>query len=189
MRRFVKDLLLPVAVAIALAFVIQASIAKPYEIPTGSMIPTIEPHDRIIANRLIYKFRSIHRGDIIVFEPPRAAKLSCEGAEATDNVPFVKRVIGVPGDRVKVVANGPTLVNGTPFVVANAGPNPQTKTFPVVPPDRLLVLGDNRSDSCDSHMWTVNGPPDTRPAPFVPQGNVIGQAEITYWPLSHFTFF
>ncbi len=59
MRRFVKDFLLPMAVAVALAFVIQAAVAKPYEIPTESMVPTIKANDRIIANRLIYRFRDI----------------------------------------------------------------------------------------------------------------------------------
>ena len=178
-RRLVKDLLLPVAVAIALAFVIQASIAKPYEIPTGSMEPTIKPNDRIIANRLIYKFRDINRGDIVVFEPTESAKRTCTEPSGED-VPFVKRVIGLPGDRVQVVRDGPTLVNGKPFVIANAGPNPETKTFPPVPPDSLLVLGDNRQNSCDSHQWV--------PSPWVPEGNVIGQAEITYWPLGHVKF-
>jgi signal peptidase I len=91
LRRLVKDVLLPVAVAIALAFVIQASIAKPYEIPTASMVPTIQPNDRIIANRLIYRLRSIHRGDVIVFEPTQAARQAC-GTEGASDVPFVKGV-------------------------------------------------------------------------------------------------
>ena len=82
-RRLVKDVLLPVAVAVALAFVIQASVAKPYEIPTPSMAPTIEPGDRIIANRLVYRFRDIERGDIIVFDPPPSATRECgDGAAA-----------------------------------------------------------------------------------------------------------
>jgi signal peptidase I len=179
LRRVLKDIVLPIAVAIALAFVIQASIAKPYEIPTGSMFPTIQPNDRIIANRLIYKFRDIQRGDIIVFEPPPSAKRSCSEPTGSD-VPFVKRVIGLPGDRAEVRANGPTLVNGRPFVVAQALPNPEDKVFPVVPKNSLLVLGDNRPNSCDSHQWV--------PSPWVPEGNVIGQAEVTYWPLDHIKF-
>jgi signal peptidase I len=178
LRRLIKDVVLPIAVAIALAFVIQASVAKPYEIPTGSMYPTIKPNDRIIANRLIYKFRDIHHGDIIVFEPPPSAKATC--SEPTSDVPFVKRVIGLPGDHVRVIANGATLVNGKPLVVKQALPNPETMSWPVVPKDKLLVLGDNRPGSCDSHQW--------KPDPFVPEGNVIGQAEITYWPLNHVKF-
>ena len=210
LRRTVKDVLLPVLVAIALAFVIQASVAKPYEIPTGSMIPTIEPNDRIIANRLIYKFRDIQRGDIIVFEPPQSAKTTC--SEPTSDVPFVKRVIGLPGDRVEVrqitvPATGvyvnreqsplsagevierrlrpgettfATFVNGKVYDVPAALTPNYAHRWPVVPKGKLLVLGDNRPGSCDSHQWV--------PDPFVPDGNVIGQAEITYWPLQHIKF-
>ncbi len=238
MRRFVKDFLLPMAVAVALAFVIQAAVAKPYEIPTESMVPTIKANDRIIANRLIYRFRDIQRRDIIVFHPPPSATRTC-GDAAGGNIPFVKRVIGLPGDTVEVrrevvtAADGPvyanvrvtdlgssaimggrvvrirlrpgdtrsvTYVNGKPFVVAEAitpvelkgdraayGAGGQIMDSPTyvldllrVPKDRLLVLGDNRPGSCDAHQW--------QPDPFVPMGNVIGQAEVVYWPLSHLTF-
>lgn len=238
MRRFVKDFLLPMAVAVALAFVIQAAVAKPYEIPTESMVPTIKANDRIIANRLIYRFRDIQRRDIIVFHPPPSATRTC-GDAGGGNIPFVKRVIGLPGDTVEVrrevvtAADGPayanvrvtdpgssaimggrvarirlrpgdtrsvTYVNGKPFVVAEAitpvelkgdraayGAGGQIMDSPTyvldllrVPKDRLLVLGDNRPGSCDAHQW--------QPDPFVPMGNVIGQAEVVYWPLSHLTF-
>jgi signal peptidase I len=177
-RRVIKDVLLPVAVAIALAFVIQASVAKPYEIPTLSMYPTIKANDRIIANRLIYKLRNIHRGDVIVFEPTISAKTFC--AEPGSDVPFVKRVIGLPGDRVEVRPDHVTYVNGVPYVVKEALEPDYTKVWPTVPPGKLLVMGDNRAESCDSHQW---------PDPFVPEDNVIGQAEITYWPIGNIRFF
>jgi signal peptidase I len=177
-RRIVKDVLLPLAVALALAFVIQASVAKPYEIPTPSMTPTIQPGDRIIANRVVYRFRDIERGDIVVFDPPPSATRTC-GEAGGGNIPFVKRVIGLPGDRVEV-RDGVTLVNGEELIVERARTPDYDKRFPVVPADSLLVLGDNRNESCDSHQWT--------PDPFVPEENVIGQAEITYWPLSSITF-
>lgn len=183
-----KDVVLPVAVAIALAFLIQASVAKPYEIPTGSMIPTIQERDRVIANRVIYKFRDISRGDIIVFHPTLAARITCSGpAGANDTTPFVKRVIGLPGDHLVIEEGKRTvLVNGVPLDVPAAAPNPpqgpgndlRSKTFDV-PPGKLFVMGDNRGNSCDSHQWSD---------PYVPIGAVIGQAEVTYWPLRHITF-
>jgi signal peptidase I len=166
-------------VAVGMAFVIQAAVAKPYEIPTESMVPTIQANDRIIANRLIYRFRDIQRGDIVVFTPPPAAIAAC-GRPAGD-VPFVKRVIGVPGDKVAVEA-GETRVNGTPYVVAGAITPTYETTFDTVPPDTVLVLGDNRNDSCDAHDWKNSG------SPFVPKDSVIGQAEITYWPLTRVSF-
>jgi signal peptidase I len=234
----VKDFLLPMAVAVALAFVIQAAVAKPYEIPTESMVPTIKANDRIIANRMIYRFRDIARGDIIVFQPPPSATRTC-GDAGGGNIPFVKRVIGLPGDEVEVrrevvtAASGPafanvrvippgaasvtggesarirlkpgdarsvTYVNDEPFEVAESitpveldgdpegygaeGQIMDTGTYELerrtVPTDRLLVLGDNRPGSCDAHQW--------QPDRYVPMGNVIGQAEVVYWPLSHLAF-
>jgi signal peptidase I len=182
-RWFIRDILLPVMVAVVLAFVIQAVIAKPYEIPTDSMVPTIQANDRVIANRVIYRFRSIHRGDIIVFSPPESAISTCAPAPG---VPFVKRVIGLPGDVVSV-ENGVTRVNGKPYVVPGALTPEYNMTFPPVPKGDLLVLGDNRPGSCDSHQW-VSNPPNPAVDPFVPQKNVIGEAEIIYWPLSRIRF-
>lgn len=189
LRRFMKDVVLPVAVAIALAILIQGVIAKPYQIPTESMVPTIQAGDRVIANRVIYKFRDIARGDIVVFDPTQDARETC--GDPDSDVPFVKRVIGLPGDRVEVVAGrSDVIVNGTPFVVEAAEPNPgqgSTGSLPSkefqVPEGHIFVLGDNRGNSCDSHQWT--GGPN---APYVPVDNVIGQAEVTYWPLRHVAF-
>ena len=186
LRRFMKDVVLPVAVAIALAFLIQAAVAKPYEIPTPSMEPTILAGDRVIANRVIYEFRDIERGDIIVFHPTVAAKVTC-GSQADDGTPFVKRVIGLPGDRLEVeLGKREVMVNGVPFDVPAAGTNPiqgpsgsQPKASFRVPEGKLFVLGDNRVNSCDSHQWTD---------PYVPIDAVIGQAEVTYWPIKHVTF-
>lgn len=185
MRRLARELLLPAMVALGLAFVIQSAVAKPYEIPTRSMVPTIQPHDRIIANRLIYRFRDPRRGDIVVFTPPPAALSAC--GQPPGNVPFVKRIIGLPGDVVEVRENGPTLVNGTPLVVPEARPNDYSRRFAPVPADHVLVLGDNRPESCDSHQWegTV---PDPSTDPFVPVDSIIGQAEVTYWPLGRVHF-
>ena len=78
------------------------------------------------------------------------------------------------------VRDGVTTVNGTPFTVQEARAPGYDKTWPVVPEGELLVLGDNRPNSCDSHQWA--------PDPFLPQDRVIGQAEVVYWPPSHLGF-
>jgi signal peptidase I len=98
MRKLVKDLILPVVVAITLAFVIQASLAKPYEIPTNSMFPAIQganstgdrAPDRVIANRVIYKLRDISRGDIVVFDPTKGARAAIEAAGGSVAEPVEK---------------------------------------------------------------------------------------------------
>ena len=236
-RKLVKDLILPVVVAITLAFVIQASLAKPYEIPTNSMFPAIQganstgdrAPDRVIANRVIYKLRDISPGDIIVFDPTMGARAAC--SELGD-VPFVKRVIGVPGDQVSVrevtisstspypelrpggaaavkrtatpnsfgpdgvteqqLKDGDTThvtfvkkagqAEAQPVIVPTALTPDYTASFPVVPPGQLLVLGDNRPGSCDAHVWL------DRNAEFTPEDNVIGQAELIYWPITRLQF-
>lgn len=170
--RLVRDLLLPLATALTMAVIVQAAVAKPYTVPTGSMEPTIMPGDRILANRLVYRFREPRRGDIVVFTPTRSARESCPsvGGDAA----LVKRLIGLPGDRVEVVGAGPTLVNGRTLRIPGPRPNP---TGPRrrwrVPAGKLFVMGDNRSASCDSRLWGD---------PFVPLDNVLGQAEAVYWP-------
>ncbi len=237
MRKIVKDLVLPVAVAVTLAFVIQASIAKPYEIPTNSMYPAIQganstgdrAPDRVIANRVIYKLRDISRGDVVVFDPTAGARAAC--SEPGD-VPFVKRVVGLPGDVVTVeqvtisqtnpdpalrpggalavrrvaVPNsyGPDGVREEPLgegdvtyvtyvktagesakrpLIVDAAITPDYQAnFPTVPPGQILVLGDNRPGSCDAHVWLERG------AEFTPDSNVIGQAEMIYWPISRVRF-
>jgi signal peptidase I len=237
MRKFIKELILPVAVAITLAFVIQASIAKPYEIPTNSMYPAIQganstgdrAPDRVIANRVIYKLRDISRGDIVVFDPTRGARAAC--SEPGD-VPFVKRVVGLPGDVVTVKQErisqsnpdpalrpggalavrrvtapnsfGPdgavneTLSEGDvtyvtyvatpgsakarPLEVNGAITPDYEVAFPRVPAGQVLVLGDNRPGSCDAHVWIERG------AAFTPMSNMIGQAEVIYWPVPRVRF-
>ncbi len=211
-RAIIRDFILPLAVAFAIAFVIQEAMAKPYEIPTGSMIPTIQENDRILANRLIYRFRDPRRGDIVVFEPTKEARNAC-GDTASD-VPFVKRVIAVAGDTVQVRGHVP-YVNGRPFTVRNAvtsrdedGVRPDFPILPgrklgepvTVPSHSLFVMGDNRPGSCDSRVWpewndvlgSLGGAdPETAadiPAAFVNLDAVIGQGEIIYWPVTNLTF-
>jgi signal peptidase I len=179
MRRLVRDVVLPVMVAVGLAFVVQAAVAKPYEIPTESMVPTIAAHDRILVNRLIYRFRDPARGDIVVFTPPPSADDPCDNPRA--GVPFVKRVVGIAGDLVEV-RDGRTFVNGEPFVVPAAVVPTYTVSFDVVPTGTVLVLGDNRNSSCDAHDWVDFG------SPFVPLSSIIGQAEVVYYPAKRVKF-
>jgi signal peptidase I len=151
----------------------------PYEIPTDSMAPAIQPDDLVLSDRAAYQGTPIARGDIIVFLPTPAAIQTCG---AVPGVPLVKRVIGLPGD-VVTVAGGVTRVNGTVYRVPGETIPDYSVSFPPVPAGDVLVLGDNRPDSCDSHVW-VGNPPNPAVDPFVPQRNVLGRVSAIYFPTS-----
>jgi signal peptidase I len=181
--RVVLDWLLTVAGAILIVFALKLWVVNPYRIPSSSMEPTLhcaQPalgcessfSDRVLANRFIYRFRDPQRGDIVVFETPPAARMRC-GAGGT----FVKRLIGLPGDRLElrtvgglsyVFINGKKL--GEPYIGRNRRDAGGPESFNV-PQGQYFMMGDNRSSSCDSRVWGT-----------VPRKNLIGKVFATYWP-------
>jgi signal peptidase I len=183
-----------VAVAVGLALLIQAFVVKPYRVPTGSMLPTLAIDQRILANRMD---TAPGVGDVVVFHPPHGADLdsgqcadprqgfSADGealAQPCDQpLPgesqqtFVKRVVGVPGDVLRIVG-GHVIRNGKPepdaYISACGGVAECTFSGSIrVPAGDYYMMGDNRGDSDDSRYW---GP--------VPQRSIIGVAFFTYWP-------
>lgn len=186
------ELIVIVAVALGFALVIQAFLVKPYEIPSGSMLPTLHIGQRVLVNRIGTHFSSPAVGDIIVFHPP--ASETCidpnQGASqngaplpsACDTVQhrassqtYIKRVVGVGGDRLSI-QNGHVYRNGKREADSYAEPclGAGECNFPAtitVPRGDYYMMGDNRPDSLDSRFW---GP--------VPKAWVIGQAFMTYWP-------
>jgi signal peptidase I len=122
----------------------------------------------VLANRFIYHFRNPHRGEIVVFKTPPAAQARC-GAGGT----FVKRLIGLPGDRWSE-RNGYVYIDGKrlnePYIKPERRDS-ETHEALTVPKGMYFMMGDNRSSSCDSRVW---GP--------VPRGNLIGEVFATYWP-------
>jgi signal peptidase I len=186
----ILELVMIVAVALALALGIQAFLVKPYRIPSGSMLPTLKIGQRVLVNRLGNRFNDPKVGEIVVFHPPAGAEgtgdtcgdTSHKPGQACDkptpqkaSVNFIKRVVGLPGDRLSIV-NGHVIRNGkrekdsyiAPCAGGSACNLPQTIT---VPPDHYFMMGDNRGESDDSRFW---GP--------VPRKWIIGGAFATYWP-------
>ena len=148
-----------------LALGIRTFVAEARYIPSGSMLPTLEINDRLIVDKLGYHFKDPKRGDIVVFKP--TAKLE----EQNFKDAFIKRVIGLPGDKVEVKA-GVVYVNARPLEEQYIEEEPDYEYGPVTVPDNeYLVLGDNRNNSYDSHYWG-----------FVPREHIIGQAVIRFWP-------
>jgi signal peptidase I len=184
------ELVVTVAVAVALALLIQAFIVKPYRIPSPSMVPTLDVGQRVLTNRLV-NHPSV--GDIVVFHPPHGADLqnpecadpkqgngtsqACDKHTPQESTQtFIKRVVAGPGDTVSI-KDGHVYRNGVrekdSYIVqcAPATPACNFRTPIKIPPGEYFMMGDNRPDSEDSRYW---GP--------VPDKWIIGVAFFTYWP-------
>jgi signal peptidase I len=169
-----------IGLSVALALGVRSFVADSRYIPSGSMLPTLQINDRLIVDKLTYRFGDPQRGDVVVFNPP--AQLEREliaSGEQKVREAFIKRVIGIPGDRV-TVKGGKVYVNGRvlPENYLDEPPRYQwssTELTPdgIVPPDHYLVLGDNRNNSYDSHYWG-----------FVPKDKIIGRAIVRFWPIN-----
>ena len=156
---------------------IQTFVAQPYKVQQGSMETTLLPDQYVLVDKLTPRWAPYDRGDIVVFDPP-------ETWASAGGVPFIKRVIGLPGDRVEL-RDGSVFVNDVRLVEdyvfeENGGPQP-TEPTPggqnawVVPPEGLFVMGDHRRDSADSRSF---GP--------IESSHVIGRAWLRYWPFDAF---
>jgi signal peptidase I len=199
-RAFWRDLAVIVIAALVLTILLKAFVVQVFSIPSGSMENTLLPGDRILVNKMVYRFRPIDRGDIVVFsgsgswDPPTppvsnpfarvwddAISLVGIAGPGTD---YVKRVIGVPGDHVVCCnAAGQITVNGVPLSEKSyifPGSLPSQIRFNItVPPGRLWVMGDNRADSDDSR-YRVGDPGGGT----IPESAVVGRAFLIIFPLS-----
>ena len=147
--------------AALLSLVIITFVVQAFYIPSGSMEPTLMIDDRILVAKFLYRFEPVHRGDVIVFRYPLNPQRD-----------FVKRVIGLPGDRVQL-KDGVVYVGGQPISEKGYTIKPDFGNYgPVTVPARdFFVLGDNRNNSEDSRFFG-----------YVPGGNIIGKAIFIYWP-------
>jgi signal peptidase I len=156
---------------------IQTFVAQPYKVQQGSMEITLMPDQYVLVDKLTPRWAPYTRGDIVVFDPPEAYPSNL-------GVPFIKRVIGLPGDHVelrdgKVYVNDVALVEPYIFMEGNQAqptePAPGGATSWLVPDGQILVMGDHRRDSADSRSF---GP--------IEVSHVIGRAWLRYWPFDTF---
>lgn len=149
-------------IAFLLAQLVMVSVAQAFQVEQYSMEPTLLPHDRVLVNKFIYRFREPHRGDVIVLRYPRDPGKN-----------YIKRIVGLPGDRVEI-KNGHLTINGRAVEELYLNGQPSGDYGPdVIPVGSFFVLGDNRMNSEDSRAFG-----------FLTQGQIVGQAALIYWPLN-----
>ncbi|SCL51662.1 signal peptidase I [Micromonospora citrea] len=181
---FWKELPILLGVAILVAVLVRAFVLQTFFIPSPSMENTLQIDDRVLVNKLVYDFRSPHRGEVIVFKAP------LEWSSNPDGEDFIKRVIGVGGDHVVCCDPQERLViNGKPLDEPYIFPGDKTaEEFDItVPKGRLWVMGDHREASGDSlEHWQQSGQDIN--AATIPEDEVVGRAFTVFWPVNRATW-
>ncbi len=200
-RSFWRELPVLIMIALVLALVIKTYAIQAFFIPSASMENTLEIGDRVLINKVVYDLRPIHRGDIVVFDgtgswdfnqPQGSSNIFSKAVDELEGIVgishdssiYIKRVIGLPGDRVACCnASHEVTVNGTPLTEGSylfPGNSPSLTRFNItVPAGRLWVMGDHRAVSYDSrgHMGDPGGGT-------IPESGVLGRAFVIIWPPS-----
>ncbi|HEX2314340.1 MAG TPA: signal peptidase I, partial [Thermomonospora sp.] len=205
---FWKELPVLIGVALVLALVIKAFAVQAFYIPSASMENTLQIGDRVLVNKIVYRTRDVERGDIVVFNGLDSWDPEVQVSEPTNPISkffhlvggafgvvpgekdYIKRVIGVPGDRVKCCdSQGRMTVNGVPLdersylftdPVTGEQNKPSNEPFDVtVQPGNLWVMGDHREVSYDSRQH--RGDPG---GGAIPENRVIGRAFVVVWPVN-----
>ena len=162
LRSLIKEVWQTVLLSLLVFAVINIATVR-IRIQSISMQPTLYEQDFVLVNKLAYKIGELNRRDVVVFQPPIES----------EREPYIKRVIGLPGDIVRV-SDGVVFINDLPLQEAYEAAPPIYHGEWTVPQGEVFVLGDNRNNSSDSHLWGM-----------VPVENIIGKAVVVYWPFTH----
>ncbi len=188
-RSFWRELPILIIVALVIAVLIKTFIIQAFWIPSGSMRETLEINDRVLVNKLSYRFGDIQRGDVVVFDDPRgvqnresvvesvARNLAESVGLSTPKSEFIKRVIGLPGETIEI-RDGVLSVDGVPLEEDYLHPDTDMLDFgpQVVEEGHYFVMGDNRNRSQDSRSFgAIDGEA------------VVGEAFVVLWPLSRWS--
>lgn len=162
---FVKDWIFPLLIAVIISIVVNKTLFFMVEVPTTSMFPTIQQGDRLLVTK-VYNPKNLSRGDSVVFNSKEL------------NMVLVKRLIGLPGDKIEIKEDGTLFLNGV------KKDEPYVKQIGVksgyfeVPDDCYFFLGDNRRDSLDARYWKN---------PYISSDNIIGEARFILFPFNRIT--
>ncbi|TQS44309.1 signal peptidase I [Cryptosporangium phraense] len=176
-RSFWVELPILLLVAVIVAVLVRTFLVQTFYIPSGSMETTLLINDRVLVNKMVYRFREPRRGEVVVFVPPK----QWDAGPSKDD--YIKRVVAVGGDKVVCCdASGKITINGRPLNEDYLYEDdvPSSQPFDVtVPTGRLFVLGDHRSASADSRFH-----PDYQSGT-IPVDAVVGRAFVIFWPFGH----
>ncbi|NUS74089.1 MAG: signal peptidase I [Corynebacteriales bacterium] len=199
-----QELPLLVILAFALALLVRTFFVQSFFIPSGSMEKTLQIRDRVLVNKVVYKFRAPARGEVVVFRGEDSwapeinvnedSGLLTKSVRAVGNLfglgkptekDFIKRVIGTPGDTVECCDDqGQVMVNGSSLserYIFDNNPVSERSFGPItVPAGRLFVMGDHRGRSKDSRAYMGDRWRGT-----IPIKNVLGRAFVKMWPINH----
>lgn len=163
--RFIVDVLQVLFFSFVFLWGLRATVVDARVVPTPSMLPTIQLQDRLVVEKISYKFSDVKRGDVVVFRPP--SNVDQSGND------WVKRVIGLPGEKIEI-KDGKVFINEKELTELYELERPNYTFGPIVVPEgSFFVLGDNRNNSYDSHYWGV-----------LSNQNIIGKVLIRYWPIN-----
>lgn len=176
--QFILDTVQAIVLALSIFIIVYLFLFQPHQVKGSSMFPNFEDGEFLLTNKISYRFEIPQRGDVIIFKAPKTepcAEIECE---------YIKRVIGLPGDKVKV-SDGHVYINDvlenevylSSDVVTNPGSFLQEGIDMTIPQDYYMPMGDNRKFSRDGREF---GP--------VPKGSLVGKAWLRYWPTNKIGF-
>lgn len=166
---YFREYLLPILIALAIVVVLRMFVLGMYYVPSGSMIPTLEINDRVVATKMSYKLHEPARGDVVVFKYP------VNEEEGLDTVIYVKRCIGLPGETLEI-RNNTVYIDGNPLEedYLNVGTSMPDFGPVTIPEGEYFMMGDNRNDSSDSRVWGT-----------VKDEYLVAKGQLIYWPFDH----
>ncbi len=197
------DFWAPILTTVLLYIGVRHYVAEARYIPSGSMLPSLQINDRLLVEKLTFRWRSPRRGEIVVFNSPysfddflRPKSSPTSFQCALVNLPpfaflpglanpscnaYIKRVVAIPGDNVFVDLKGRVFVNQVltdePYVTEYCGVSNECRTINrLVPDGHVFVLGDNRKNSWDGRFWPAS--------PFLPENEILGRAVWRFWPIN-----